>query len=457
MKTLARKSRVVALVLALALAPTGLIFGSETCGIASCFANSCGGCGNADCNGCNGCDIACDLGCSGNSICGSKLFGIYPIEERDDLGYNIYFGEGCQKTAVWVGGWAESGIMGNSHGSRSNGPMHTEGNNRTDYNLDQLYLFAEKELDTSNGFDWGFRLDTLYGTDGPITQSYGDESFDYGWGSNSDGYGLSLYQMIGAVGYKNLTVRGGKFYTPIGWEGVASQGNFFYSHSYCYWIEPSTHVGFTADYALNDKLTLIGGWTAGCENGFENRFGDNGMLFGAIWNATENSTFYYYTISGKTHNGWLTDLDDYKLGQDVDYQDYWVQSLCWEWAPTDRFTYVMQYNVRNDSLYEIGTGARSNYSSYGINNHFLYRINDCWGIGLRAEWLRDNGGYGYIDPSGDSANYYETTLGLKWDPNKHWSIRPEIRYDWADGAAKPFDDGTASNQLSAGLGVLLVF
>ncbi|MDR0336193.1 MAG: hypothetical protein LBI18_03785, partial [Planctomycetaceae bacterium] len=43
---------------------------------------------------------------------------------------------GCGKQRGWefdVGGWAESGIYMNSHGWRSNGPMHTSGNARTDF------------------------------------------------------------------------------------------------------------------------------------------------------------------------------------------------------------------------------------------------------------------------------------------------------------------------------------
>jgi len=124
----------------------------------------------------------------------------------------------------------------------------------------------------------------------------------------------------------------------------------------------------------------------------------------------------------------------------------------------------MQYNLRNDnSLYLRSRGEpglpvpaiNDRFSSYGINNHFLYKINDRWKAGMRFEWLRDNGGGLYVtEYKGD---YYQMTLGLNWNPRSNVSIRPEIRYDWVRGAATPFADGTKRNQLSGGCGIVLSF
>jgi len=108
-------------------------------------------------------------------------------------------------------------------------------------------------------------------------------------------------------------------------------------------------------------------------------------------------------------------------------------------------------------------GSKERGSSYGINNHFLYKLNDQWGVGTRFEWLRENGGMHLSE-----GDYYQVTLGLNWNPSKNVSIRPEVRYDWCKGAT-PFGRsnqfgggypdivGTRSDQVSGGCGVVVSF
>ncbi len=61
-----------------------------------------------------------------------------------------------------------------------------------DLNLQQGWMYFEKVADGSNGFDWGFRFDGMYGTDAQKTQAFGNDndtwdaaaSYDhgvYGW------------------------------------------------------------------------------------------------------------------------------------------------------------------------------------------------------------------------------------------------------------------------------------
>lgn len=354
------------------------------------------------------------------------------------------------------GGWVETGVMTNSHGWMTNGPMHTKGNERTDFSLDQLYLHGDLKYKGRSGIEWGGRADLVYGVDAPGMQSYGDDTFDSGWGNNRHDYGLAMYQLYGTASYRNLSVKVGKFITPIGWEGSASKDNFFYSHSYCYWLEPSTHFGAVADYTVNDRLVLSAGWTAGNDSGFENRYGDDALLAGLTFHLTKKATIYYWMTVGKTENGFHSGqwrLDDFG---DLARQDFFIQSLCLEWMPTDRFTYVMQYNVRNDADVQAGTFRTARrYSAYGINNHFLYTLNDRWATGLRLEWARDNGGFGYITE--ETGNYFQMTLGLNWTPCEHLAFRPEIRYDSVlDGNSRPFGDGRR-DQVTGGCALLFFF
>ena len=352
-------------------------------------------------------------------------------------------------------GWAESGIYVNSHGSESNGPMHIPGNARTDFLLDQLYLIGDLKVNTKSGLKLGARADFVYGVDALGMQSRADDEFDSGWGNNRHGYGAAMYQLYGTVGYKDLNVKIGKFMTTLGWEGTASRNNFFYSHSYCYYVESTTHSGVLADYDVTDRLNVNLGWTTGMNTSFRNRYDDYAVMAGFTYKLSDKAKLVYQMVQGEMNNEQR--FGDWRFGNDsLSRRDYFIQSLCLEWKPTKRFTYVMQYNLRNDDNVAAGTYDRiGRYSSYGVNNHFLYKANNCWATGLRLEWFRDNGGGGYITP--EKANYFQMTLGLNWTPIENLSIRPEVRYDTVmDGTAKPFGNNR-SDQISGGFGMLYAF
>ena len=332
------------------------------------------------------------------------------------------------------GGWVEMGVYTNSHGSRSNGPIFSASHERTDFQMNQLFIFGEKELNTKRGFDWGGRVDVAYGTDYDVMQT-ADGTFDDGWGVNRHGYGLAIYNLYGTLGYKDLSVTVGKFVTLIGWEAVAAKDNLFYSHSYCYMIEPSTHTGVFATYDLTDRLSLTAGWTTGRDSSFKNPNGNSAALFGFDYSLAKNASIIYMINAGKEYN-------------DSVRTDYFIQSLCFEWALTKRFTYVMQYNLGNNN--ERG-GSRT--SAYGINNHFLYKLTDKLTAGTRVEWFRDNAHV--FDAI--ASDYWQVTLGLRWDATGYLSFRPEVRYSWCNGGATPFADSTRRNQISGGCGMIISF
>jgi hypothetical protein len=316
--------------------------------------------------------------------------------------------------------------------------------------MSQLFLSAEKEMDTRRGFDWGAKAALVYGTHAGSMQCY-DGTFDADWGANKHGYQMSAYNLYGTVGYKNLSVMAGKFTGKVGWEESASKNNFFYSHSYCYWIEPATHTGVIATYEATDRLSLTAGWTTGSDCSFKNPYNGRSVLAGFQYALADNANVSYYINAGD---------QDYPVEDEVVRVDYFVQSLCLEWELSDRFTYVWQYNLRNDNY---RGGDRT--SAYGFNNHFLYKLNDKWGVGTRLEWFRDNNG-GWFNS--DSGEYCQVSLGLNWNPRANVSVRPEVRYDWGKGA-RPFGpsenfggspnygEGVNSYQVSGGCGVVVSF
>ncbi len=170
--------------------------------------------------------------------------------------------------------------------------------------LQQAWLFAEKAIDTSSGFDIGGRIDYIYGTDGQNTQAFGTDprGWDNPW-DNGANYGSAIPQLYVEAGYGDLSVKAGHFYTIIGYEVVQATGNFFYSHAYTFnFSEPFTHTGVLATYTPSDDVTIWGGYSLGWDSGFD----DNGdaWLGGASLGLTDDLTVTYASVAGRFVEPW---------------------------------------------------------------------------------------------------------------------------------------------------------
>lgn len=348
---------------------------------------------------------------------------------------------------IVVSGWLEGGIYGNQYGNALNGPigMRRFGDG---FNADQLWLSVDKQTDTKgHGWDVGGHVDYVFGDDGPLTQSFGDRTWDYGWNSSSR-YGSAMPQLYGEIAYNNLKVKAGHFYTPIGYEVVQAPMNFFYSHSYSHtYGEPFTHTGALASYAANEKVTFCGGWTNGWDEGWQGA--DNGSTFlgGIAFTFSEKTSLAWYLSAGKIGDG--TAFPGAASG------NIYYNSVVFSHKLSDRLTYVFEHDLGTN--YDV-VGAADN-QWYELNNYLLFKLNDCWALGTRLEWFQDPQG-ARVNP-GSLGNYYSASVGVNYKPHANVTVRPELRYDWFDGFAGastlPFNDGTKSSQLCGGLDFIFTF
>jgi hypothetical protein len=349
---------------------------------------------------------------------------------------------------VTIGGWLEGGVYGNQWGSPSNGPIGLRGIG-DGLTADQAWFFAERKTDTKgDGWDIGGRIDYLFGADGPDTQSFGDQSFDYGWNSSSQ-YGSAMPQLYAEIAFNNVKVKVGHFYTPIGYEVVQAPQNFFYSHSYSHtYGEPFTHTGALASYQPNEKITWYGGWVNGWDEGFEGK--DKGSMFlgGFSTNLSEKATFAWYVSAGKVGDG--SAFDGAASG------DLYYNCIIFTYKLTEKWTYIFEHDL--GSNYNVNPNAVDN-QWYEVNNYLTYKMNDCWSLGGRAEWFQDP--QGARVSAGSRGNYFSLTGGVNYRPHANLTIRPELRYDWFDGfngtTTLPFNDGASRTQLSGGCDVIFTF
>ena len=368
-------------------------------------------------------------------------------------------------------GWMKGGITLNNHGNTNiygapNAPASRNqdrysGNSylfmteqQSDLKLSQLWLGMNKVIDTSHGFDWGFQGDYLYGTDAKYTQHFGDRSFDHDWGEGD--YYSSFVQLYGEVGYYNLKFKVGKFAPGMVHEALPAVATFFNSTAYICYNTPLTVNGAVAEYKVNDCLTFSGGWTAGYHSSFDNRFGDNAFL-GSVTLKTSRATALRYGVFCNDAN--FAPAPYFRsAGTEL------VQTLVFTYQINRCWFYMIEGLYVDNNL-----DVPPDTNAYGINQHLIYTICPKWSVGLRGEWHRAEGTLFDAQPytwtnvaqdnGGQGGDLYALTFGANWNITPKFTIRPELRYDWADynNGWKPFGNGTKSEQLSGGGSMIVKF
>ena len=358
---------------------------------------------------------------------------------------------------IEVGGWIAQGITGNSRNpaDRFNGPV-TFNDRAWEYQLNQLWLFAERKTDTRLGdFDVGGRIDVVYGTDHRFTTSHGLEN---DWNRSERFYGVALPQLYMDVAYRDLKVRMGHYFTTIGYEAVPAPENFFYSHAYTHqYGEPFTHTGILASYELGDRLTFHAGADRGWDS-WESNNEDWAFLGGVDWTSRSRRTNVAFAL----HSG---NFDDAGLFNRTIYSLVASQRL------SGRMRYVIQHDWGLDNY---GAG-RADDRWYGINQYLFYDLTETWTLGARIEWFRDRTGSrvaglgaddggrtGWGGRAGFAGDFQQLTLGANWKPSRNLILRPEIRYDWYHGSTNvdgllPYVDGTRRDQLTGGFDLIVLF
>ncbi|HEX7234939.1 MAG TPA: outer membrane beta-barrel protein, partial [Nitrosospira sp.] len=170
--------------------------------------------------------------------------------------------EWFKDNGIRLGGWINGGATFNpSQLTGFNGPV-TFADRSNRFQLNQFNIYVQRPV-VAEGSTWDFggRIDFMFGTDAIFTQAYGVPAFDVNTGqplnrSNWDldvccastrYYGIAFPQAF-AEAYvpvgNGLNVKVGHFYTPIGYESVPAPDNFFYTHAYTMqYGEPFTHTG----------------------------------------------------------------------------------------------------------------------------------------------------------------------------------------------------------------------
>lgn len=399
-------------------------------------------------------------------------------EEGEELGFlnKFLFGEAfVERTGLSLSGWAIGSYTYNANNpsDRMNGPV-TFNDRANDFLGNQLYLIGERRVNTDGDrIDLGFRVDALYGSDAFFTQAFGLDQTIF---TQSPLYNLALPQIYGEVFLPvmdGLSIKGGHFYTIIGYEVVTTPDNFFTTLPYTFqYGEPFTHTGVLSSLTVNDKLTVYNGVVEGWDNWWDNNNAWS-YLGGVSYQVFEKTNVTLTFITGPeqdTKNIGFTGIR--KPGGSVGRTMY---SLVVQQELTEKLKYVIQHDhgwqASSPGDAGLGVGPTPRAEWYGINQYLFYDINDKFAVGARGEWFRDDDGVRVaVFRSGSAnnpgalgpANYYALSLGANYRPTSCFTIRPELRWDWQDadanaGTTRAFSDFTERDQFLMAVDFILTF
>ena len=405
------------------------------------------GCAMPD-GACGGDDGCCDDGCCSIWPCGCKLA---------DLGEANKFFDGCfaQCHNITAGGWVAQSYTWNPYRpvDKFNGPV-TWTDRANEYQMNEAYFFLGRAAKTDGcGWDYGYRVDALYGTSYRWDTSAGLEDHI----NNGKFYGLALPQFYGEVAYNDLTVKVGHFISPVGLYTVGTANNFFNVIPYMYqYGQPFTHTGALATYKFSDKFSLGQGLTYGWDN-FDRTGNRNGCwLTTATYTFDNTDTLNYVGHYGSEINA---------SGLNGGFSTRYLQTVVYNRKFSDDVNGYVETDYAEQDAAVAGGGVARWYSLGG----WLYWNLTCrcqWGLG--GEWFRDEGGtrVGTLLPSLGSPNarglargpgfdgsFYRATFGPKYFFTPNLYARANFLFDAyvgksAGGAApvRPFDDGTKNHQ-----------
>ena len=413
--------------------------------------------------GCDGIESAggCDVdpfGLSGSDHCdlrgnGTGIFGNRFLNGDGSGDPFSLFGEWRGFT---IGGWAQLGYHS------QNLPLFNS--RKYDYQLHQAWVYAERAVDGSCGFDLGGRIDYLYGTDGPDTQAFGiaNDHWDNDWDNGPD-YGHALPQLYLEAAYGDWSAKVGHFYTIIGYEVVAAPDNFFYSHAYTmYNSEPFTHTGALLTYEFTEHITNFGGYVLGWDSGFE----DNGdaVLGGSSVDLTDDINVTSTFVVGRFSDG--------NQGRDFGGGAVGVgeRGIMTSTVAQVQLTEVLSYVFQTDYLDTEDQNDNTVRETFGINQYLFRDIGDRLALGARFEWWNvqsDSSGFhgnAAVPELDGDFDVYQVTLGANVRPHSNVIIRPEIRWDFlygseADLAAAGIEllDGNDDEQTTFGIDTIFLY
>ena len=382
------------------------------------------------------------------------------------------FGE--WSSSIKLGLQVNAGVAGSIEGQERDtnfGQLFTDKLNKPI--LNQVLLSAQRDVDPkATGYDFGFKLALLYGSDARITHTLG--VFDR---LIHDRLQLDLLEANATARLPwlfqgGIDAKAGIYPTPLGFETIDPKGNPFYSKSYIFnYGLPFKHLGLLTNSHVSPMLDVYLGIDTGTNTSIGSGAGDNNNRPGGIAGIGLNLLGGQLTVLALTHIGPENAKRNTPFGNSA--LRYFNDVLV-TYKASDKLTLTTEFNyVREDGFRAEGYGV-AQYASYALSEEVT--------LNGRAEVWRDNNNFFVSNPSsnrdyinfqrGDYATfltaprpttYSEFTVGLAYKPTNlplglnAVVIRPELRYDRALNGSRVFNNNRDRGKFTLSADVVVGF
>ena len=357
-------------------------------------------------------------------------------------------------SSMTFSGEVEAGIVGNTDSPNNGvnfGQLFTDKANRPI--LNQLLLTLERDTDPkATDYDFGFKLQGVYGSDARIIHSLG--LFDHLIHDRNQidivEANISVHTPWAFEG--GIDFKGGVFPTPLGFEVIDPKTNPFYSHSYIFnYGLPYKHLGVLSTAHATSFLDLYLGIDTGTNTTIAD--GDNNRRPGGIFGFGLNLLEGNLTILALSHVGPEDSKRNTTFANSA-MRYYNDAVITYKANPKLAFTTELNY-AKED-------GFRA--EAYGAAQYVAYTLSDELILNGRAEIFRDNNNFFVNTPVNNldyvngergyaPANFYVAsgpttygalTAGVTYKPTglpkpiSSTIVRPELRYDRSLSGTRPF-------------------
>jgi hypothetical protein len=296
------------------------------------------------------------------------------------------------------------------------------------FDLHQFGLTVAKQ--PKEGF--GGLVNLTVGSDAQVIHSFPELA-----GTGSSMFDVTQAYMQYATG--PLTVIAGKFTTLHGTEVIASTGNTNFSRSFLFGAVPFTHTGVRATWALNDKVSLIGGVNNGWDQLSDANRGKT-LELGVTLNPIKPLNI---SVSGYT--GRESAVAPGTPGTPGAEGTRSSLNAVVSYIVTDPLSVGVEVlTVSQDNV--AGSTAKYGGAAGYVTYMFMPKLR---GV-LRVESFNDKNGF-HFAPTGTFANsetkYREATATVSYLMSDSFEARGELRGDRATNSVFVDSDGSTSKQL----------
>jgi hypothetical protein len=325
---------------------------------------------------------------------------------------------------TWFG-YVENSVTFNLRGKSTSGA-----NELRLYDVDRGYTFNMAELsvkkEPSERYPFGFGLVIAGGEDVQFNHAIGmfrdaddaptdTEKFDV-----QEAY-LSYTVPVGA----GLTLKGGKFVSPFGYEVIESPSNLNFSRGFLFtFATPLTHVGLLGSYPVTEALTLTAGPVLGWDVATDRNEAPSGLAQVAF--SAKDLTTSLGLVIGPEKTGDQRNLR-------------WLLNLVAGYTGIKGVTLGFEGDYGQEANVA-PSGGDTDW--WGLAGYAAYDWTEKLRTALRVEYFRDSDGV--RSGFGSRLGVFETTATLQYRIWRGLVGRLEYRHDQADEDA--FAGGTRRSQ-----------